>query len=225
MLQLSECKWCSDTCRDYIQKYSYIIGIQFEMLKTLFFRTLGFIQSFTISMFSSQRLSAQHVCKSDHKVSSQEPRTQGENKACKKFGLSDLPCVTKGFTGWEQRKNSATHNCLHSKSSPLFLHMFHCSHVFCFLQIKFVFYSFHHQKTAKCLSFLLKVRCHYENIGMHPCSSKLKIYKRIPLTLYRLALIIVFLNFFFFLCSQKCIILTEHYVYVCNFLCIYTFKV
>lgn len=46
MIQLSECKLCSDTCRDYIQKYSNVIGIQLEMLKASFFRTLGIIQAF-----------------------------------------------------------------------------------------------------------------------------------------------------------------------------------
>lgn len=45
MIQLSECKWCSDTCRDYIQKYSYIISIQLEVLKSSFFIMLEVIHS------------------------------------------------------------------------------------------------------------------------------------------------------------------------------------
>jgi len=50
MIQLSECKLCSDTCRDYIQKYSYITGIQLEMLKASIFRTLGVIQDSKLSV-------------------------------------------------------------------------------------------------------------------------------------------------------------------------------
>lgn len=59
MIKLSECKRCSDTRRDYIQKYSDVVGIQLEMLNASFFRTLGITQRFTSSVFSSLRLSTQ----------------------------------------------------------------------------------------------------------------------------------------------------------------------
>lgn len=159
MIQLSECEWCSDTCRDYIQKYSYTIGIQLEMLKPSFFRTLGVIQRFISSVFSSLWLSIQHLCKSDQKVSRQEPRMQRENKACEKFKW--LALCQKSF--WWLRaeiKLSYPERALQQKQSFYSCcHVPHSSHVFCFLQIKFLFYSYYHQKTAKCLSFLFQLRC------------------------------------------------------------------
>lgn len=176
MTQFSECKWCFDTCRDYIQKYSYIIGIQPEMLKSSFFRALGVIKHFISSVFSSLWLSIQHFCKSDHKVSRQEPRIQGENKAREKFGLSDRLCVKKVFSDWEDRQNSSTWHSLHNESNLLFLlsnALFFPCLLFSANQVSIL--RLQSPENPQCLSFLLQL----EKTGMHPCSSKLQIYKRI----------------------------------------------